>query len=94
MAIQDNTIVGLRTQILENWRYLHPHDTSKLLIVISLKNQLYQALIAQDCPPPRTAYMISSCCYHVEEALRELLDWTSEKIGSTLTRDQLGYIIR
>ncbi|KAG9562574.1 hypothetical protein KCU71_g7490, partial [Aureobasidium melanogenum] len=87
MAIQDNTIVGLRTQILENWRYLHPHDTSKPLIVISINNWFYEALIVQDCPPPRMTYKISARRYHIEEALRELLDWTSEEIGSTLTRD-------
>lgn len=101
MAIQDNTIVGLRTQILgrlprmprrrtsllirtENWHYLH-HGEDKPLIVISHSGQHYQALLTDD-NPHQSIHKASAQYFHVEDALRELLDWTSHEVSVTLRR--------
>ncbi|KAH0023058.1 hypothetical protein KCU78_g5545, partial [Aureobasidium melanogenum] len=82
MAIQDNTIVGLRTQILENWAFLRP-DQSKPVIVISCIGIDYEAIIAENYFHGKI-YKVSSRCDTVEEALRELLDSTSELISFAL----------
>ncbi|KAG9568146.1 hypothetical protein KCU71_g1559, partial [Aureobasidium melanogenum] len=91
MANQDNTIVGLRAQILENWRYLCPYG-SKPLIVISFKSHRYEAFIAED-NVHREIHKVSDRHSHVEQALRELLDWTSEMVHGSLKRDQFGRVI-
>ncbi|KAG9843486.1 hypothetical protein KCU98_g8281, partial [Aureobasidium melanogenum] len=78
MAIQDNTILGLRTQILENWSYLNP-NILKPAIVVARKNPLYEAVLTYE-GNFASVPMSSRHCAHVEDALRELLDMTCEMV--------------
>ncbi|KAH0387339.1 hypothetical protein KCU92_g1792, partial [Aureobasidium melanogenum] len=82
MTIQDNTIVGLRTQILENWSYLNP-DTLKPVIVVARKNSLYEAVLTYE-GNFASVPMSSRHCAHVEDALRELLDMTCDWVEDKL----------
>ncbi|KAH0369308.1 hypothetical protein KCU65_g3429, partial [Aureobasidium melanogenum] len=78
MAIQDNTILGLRTQIL--------------VIAIGRKDSLYEAVFTELYG---YVYKVSGRHPHVEEALRDLLDWTSDMVGQKLDykRDCNGNIV-
>ncbi|THZ19429.1 hypothetical protein D6C89_07761 [Aureobasidium pullulans] len=85
--MQGQNIVGLRAQILENWRYAHPHG-SEVVIVTSLNNlnNRYEAItcnamITEDPSQGGDLLVKTSACPSYESALLELLATTSEMVS-------------
>ncbi|KAG9698089.1 hypothetical protein KCU95_g2889, partial [Aureobasidium melanogenum] len=81
MADQDNTILGLRTQILENWAFLQLGE-DKMVILVERKNSHYEAVFAQIVCHTEVL-KVSDRHLHIEDALREVLDWTCEKTSES-----------
>ncbi|KAG9740691.1 hypothetical protein KCU73_g9134, partial [Aureobasidium melanogenum] len=83
MAIQDNTIVGLRTQILENWKYANQTSINPI-VVVTYKDSLYEAVLTSKGYTHNRVLMSSGSYAHVESSLRELLHMTCEMVEGNL----------
>ncbi|KAH0152337.1 hypothetical protein KCU67_g9880, partial [Aureobasidium melanogenum] len=83
MAIQDNTIVGLRTQILENWKYANQTSIDPI-VVVTRRDSLYEAVLTSEDYSQNRVLMSSRSCAHVEHSLRELLNITCEMVEGKL----------
>ncbi|KAG9525279.1 hypothetical protein KCU93_g5974, partial [Aureobasidium melanogenum] len=84
MSIQDNTIVGLRAQILENWRYVEPYAI-KPIIIIARNNSFYEAVLTEESTSGKIL-KVSARRVGIEDALRDLLDKTCETVNDQLRR--------
>ncbi|KAG9525349.1 hypothetical protein KCU93_g5976, partial [Aureobasidium melanogenum] len=81
MSAENHTIMGLRTQILENWRYVHPENAN--VVIVTLRETYghhYQAVIAQDRSEGNRIFLRSQFNKEPELALRRLLELTSDMV--------------
>ncbi|KAG9740740.1 hypothetical protein KCU73_g9118, partial [Aureobasidium melanogenum] len=89
MSAENHTIMGLRTQILENWRYVHP-ENANVVIVTSRETfgafgYNYQAVIAQDRSEGNRIFLTSQFNEKPELALHRLLELTSDMVCKAST---------
>ncbi|KAG9674728.1 hypothetical protein KCU99_g4269, partial [Aureobasidium melanogenum] len=84
-SLEATTHIDLRTQILDNWRYLYPFHTNVSVIVLTLEGRLwghrYQAIITENRIQDGKIFMATDPKDNVELALHALLDATGDKIN-------------
>ncbi|OBW67911.1 MAG: Uncharacterized protein AUREO_020260 [Aureobasidium pullulans] len=82
----ENSIIGLRTQIIENCRYLHPEKVNFMLVTSSYSG-LHGAHIVERPQDGGKRLMSSSFRTTTEKALKELL----EQVEGEVYRRLYGY---
>ncbi|KAG9518918.1 hypothetical protein KCV07_g5223, partial [Aureobasidium melanogenum] len=89
MSAENHTIMGLRTQILEDWRYVHPENAN--VVIVTLREFFgpfgynYQAVIAQDRDEGNRIFLKSQFNEKLELALHRLLELTSDMVCKAST---------
>ncbi|KAG9742879.1 hypothetical protein KCU73_g8552, partial [Aureobasidium melanogenum] len=98
MSTSESTILGLRTQILENWRYMYPGHTNVVILTTRQRKGYYthvdrfEAIIAEDRSMGTRVFVKASSLGTYEAALRLLLDMTSDMMKSEL-EDQSAQLL-
>ncbi|KAG9669350.1 hypothetical protein KCU99_g8783, partial [Aureobasidium melanogenum] len=77
----DSSLVGLRTQILENYHYLHPEQQiSKVMLITSSYQSRYAAHIVQRPKEGGKRLLSSKFCMSRNKAMENLLEVTEENV--------------
>ncbi|KAI5198366.1 hypothetical protein AUEXF2481DRAFT_7226 [Aureobasidium subglaciale EXF-2481] len=76
-------IIGLRTQILDNWWYAHPNNTAVFILTTRRPGPhvyKYEVAIVEDCGQSDRVFLESGLYNFVEDALHKILCRVSEMV--------------